>query len=55
MKSQSTKEKIDLVEKQINVLQRRIQSCDSEELGDHYSLGLKALEMELDSLVMPTL
>jgi hypothetical protein len=55
MRSQSTKEKIDLVEKQIDVLQRRIQFCDSEEQRDRYSLGLKALETELDKLVMPTL
>jgi hypothetical protein len=53
MQSQSTKERIDLLEKQISVLQRRIQSCDSEEQRDHYSLGLKSLEAELDNLVMP--
>lgn len=55
MRSQSTKERIDLLEKQISVLQRRIQSCDSEEQRDRYSLGLKSLEAELDNLVMPPL
>jgi hypothetical protein len=55
MQSQSTKERIDLLEKQISVLQRRIQSCDSEEQRDCYSLGLKSLKAELDNLVMPPL
>jgi hypothetical protein len=49
----STKERIDLLEKQITVLQRRIQSCNSEEQQDHNSFSLKTLEAEFDNLVMP--
>jgi hypothetical protein len=52
---QSNKERIDLLEKQIAVLQRRVQSFDSEGQQDRYSLGLKTLKAELDSSVMPPL
>ena len=55
MHTQSKKEKIDLLEKQIEVLQRRIKSSSSEEQCDRYCLGLIKLEAELDDLIMPIL
>jgi hypothetical protein len=53
MKSQSTKEKIELVEKQIAVLSRRIQKRQSVEQQSRFSTALQSLENELDELVLP--
>ncbi len=55
MSSQSKKEWIDLLERQIEVLQRRLQSSSSEEQCERYRLGLMKLEADLDDLIMPSL
>ncbi len=53
MKSQSTKEKIELVEKQISVVSKRIEQSQSVEQQLRFSAALQELENELDELVLP--
>jgi hypothetical protein len=53
MKSQSVKEKIKLVEKQIAVVSRRIQQSQSVEQQAWFSAALQELEKKLDELVLP--
>jgi hypothetical protein len=52
MKCQSVKEKIELVEKQIAVVSRRIQQSQSDEQRARFSAALQQLENELDELVI---
>ncbi len=44
-----------MLEKQIEVLQRRLQLSSSEEQCEHYHLGLRKLEAELEDLIKPSL
>jgi len=53
MHSQSAKEKIELLEKQISVVTRRVQQARSDDERERYSQALQKLEDELDELVLP--
>jgi hypothetical protein len=54
MRAQSTMEKIDLLEKQISVVTKRVEQSKTEEQCQHYSAALEKLESKLDDLVLPT-
>ena len=54
MRAQSTMEKIDLLEKQISVVTKRVEQSKTEEQRQRYSAALEKLESELDDLVLPT-
>jgi hypothetical protein len=54
MRAQSTMEKIDLLEKQISVVMKRVEQIKTEEQHQRYSAALEKLESELDDLVLPT-
>jgi hypothetical protein len=41
MHSQSRKEKIELLEKQISVVTRRVQECRTDDEDEHYSRAYK--------------
>jgi phosphoenolpyruvate-protein kinase (PTS system EI component) len=47
-------EKIDLLEKQISVVTKRVEQSKTEEQRQRYSAALEKLESELDDLVLPT-
>jgi hypothetical protein len=51
--SQSRKEKIELLEKQISVVTRRVHECRTDDEHERYSRVLQKLEDELDNLVLP--
>jgi ABC-type phosphate transport system auxiliary subunit len=53
MESQSTKEKIELKEKQISVVTRKLEQSRSDEHRQRFQAALEKLEEELDSLVIP--
>jgi hypothetical protein len=55
MSLQCKKEKIDLLEKQIKVLERRLQSSSCEEQCAHCHVALTKFEIELVDLMMPAL
>jgi len=54
LKMQSSKEAIELLEKQIAVISRRIELSESDEQRQHYKDALNKLECKLDNLVMST-
>jgi hypothetical protein len=54
MHSQSIKEKIELLAKQISVVTKRVERSKTDKQRQHYSAALQELEGELDELVLPT-
>jgi hypothetical protein len=54
LKIQSSKEAIELLEKQITVISRRMELSLSDEQRQCYKDVLEKLECKLDNLVMPT-
>ena len=52
LRSQAVKEKIDLLEKQIAVVVRRIEQSQSPAQKERYTIALRKLESELDDLVI---
>ena len=54
LKMQSSKEAIELLEKQIAVISRRIELSESDEQRQLYKDALNKLECKLDNLVMST-
>jgi len=50
--TQAVKEKIDLLEKQIAVVVRRIEQSQSPAQKERYTIALRKLESELDDLVI---
>jgi valyl-tRNA synthetase len=54
MRAQSTMEKIDLLEKQISVVTKRVEQSKTEEQCQRYSAALEKLKSELNDLVLPT-
>jgi len=53
LKTQASKEAIDLLEKQIAVISRKIEQCHCDEQHHRYQEALKKLEQQLDNLGMP--
>jgi hypothetical protein len=54
MRAQSAMEKIDLLEKQVSVVTKRVEQSKTEEQRQHYGAALEKLESKLDDLVLPT-
>jgi hypothetical protein len=53
MESQSTKERIELLEKQISVVTRKLEQSNTDESHERFQGALVKLEEELDVLVLP--
>ncbi len=53
MELQSTKEKIELLEKRISVVTRKLEQSRSDEHRQRFQAALEKLEEDLDSLVIP--
>lgn len=53
MESQSTKERIELLEKQISVVTRKLEQSSTDESRERFQGALVKLEEELDNLVLP--
>jgi hypothetical protein len=53
MESQSTKERIELLEKQISVVTRKLEQSSTDESHEWFQGALVKLEEELDNLVLP--
>jgi hypothetical protein len=53
MESQSTKERIELLEKQISIVMRKLEQSNTDESRERFQGALVKLEEELDILVLP--
>ncbi len=53
IESQSTRERIELLEKQISVVTRKLGQSSTDESRERFRAALVKLEEELDNLVLP--